>query len=352
MYFTPRKRTVAGKLFLVLALALPFAAIPGIVEAGATLDKIRKSRQLRCGVSEGKIEGFSFRDGNGRWQGIDADFCRAVAAAVLGDAEQVKFVPLATSARFPALKLDTIDLLARNTTYTFSREAEMGLHFAGILYFDYQAVIVPSRSKVRRISDLDGATICVIQGTTSETNLTDFFTTRKIRYVPLTLPSEEEAGKAFLEGRCQAASSDASKLSILRARTPKGNDKFRILPDIIAKEPLGPVIKKGDEEWLTVVKWVLFALIEAEEQGVSRYNARFQHDENADRFVQDLLGVSNSAGRALGLSDDWAVQVIEAAGNYGEMFERNVGRQSRLKLDRGLNSHWTKGGLMYSPPLH
>jgi len=341
----------ARKLLLLLAPALLIASSPFPAEAGVTMDKVRKSSQLRCGVSEGNLEGFSFKDGSGRWQGLDADFCRAVAAAVLGDPENVKFVPLATPARFAALKMGTIDLLSRNTTYTFSREADLGLHFAGILYYDHQAVMVPRSSKVRRLSDLKDASICIIKGTTTEVNLADFFASKKLRYKPMLFNSGEEAAQAFFAKSCQAISSDASKLVVMGIKSPKGAQQFRVLPDSIAKEPLGPAVRGGDEEWLRLVKWVLFALIEAEEQGVSRMNARFQFYENADLSVQALLGASNGSGRALGLQDGWVVQVVEAAGNYGEMFDRNVGRQSRLKLDRGLNRLWTKGGLMYSPPL-
>jgi len=343
-------RIFFGKYLLILVLALQVTTLPGNAEAGVTLDNIRKSKQLRCGVSE-NLEGFSSQDSRGRWQGLDADFCRAVAAAALGDPEKVKFVPLATPARFPALKLGTIDLLSRNTTYTFSREAEMGIHFPGILYYDYQAIIVPLRSKIRKIKDLNGAKICLIKGTTSENNLSDYFNTRSLSFTPLIFNSGEEAAKAFLAGSCKAASSDVSKLTVLKLRTTEEKDKFRMLPDIISKEPLGPAVRRGDEEWLTLVKWVLFALIEAEEQGASRMNARFQYYENADLSVQALLGTNGGAGKALGLRDDWVVQVIEAGGNYGEIFERNIGRQSRLKLERGLNKLWTKGGLLFSPPL-
>jgi len=350
MNCTYKKRKAAAKLLMLIVLALPLAGFPCLAEAGTTLGKIHKSKQLRCGVSEG-LEGFSSRDSDGRWRGLDADFCRAAAAAVLGDPEKVEFVPLATSAQFPALKTGTIDLLSCNTTYTFSREVDLGLHFAGILYYDQQAVMVPRRSKVRRVSDLSGATICVVKGTAAELNLTNYFNRRSLRYTPLAFDSEGEAKAAFLEGRCQAISAGASKLTTLGMRSQKGSKQFRMLADTVGKEPLGPVIRAGDEEWLSLVKWVLFALIEAEEQGVSRFNARFQYSENADLSVQVLLGADAELGKGLGIKNNWVLRVIEAAGNYGEIFERNVGRKSRLKLDRGLNRLWSKGGLMYAPPF-
>lgn len=335
---------------LIFLTALAVILQSARAEAGVTLERVRQNSQLRCGVSEG-LEGFSLKDGDGVWRGIDADFCRAVAAAVLGDPDRVRFVPLAPPARFAALKLDKIDLLSRNTTYTFNREVDLGLSFAGILYYDHQAVMVPKRSNIRRLRDLKGTSICVVKSSTHEINLADYFAERRWHYTPVVVNTLEEGKNAFFTGRCLAYTSDASQLTTIRLNAPKDFGQLVILPDILSKEPLGPVVTRGDEEWMTLVKWVLFALIEAEEQGISQANARFQYAENADSSVQALLGVTSTPGKAFGIGNDWVVRVVESVGNYGEMFERNVGRGSQLKIDRGLNRLWYRGGLMYSPPI-
>ena len=325
------------------------ALIPASADAGDTLARVKSRKVLRCGVSEGLI-GFSVKDPAGEWTGLDVDFCRAVAAAV-GERVKVQFVPLFASARFPALQADEIDLLVRNTTWTLGREAFLGVQFAGILFYDGQGFMVPRRGKVRRIADLKGATICVVKGTTSEQNLADYFRAHGWTYQPLVLESVAEIRDALVSGRCQAYTSDASQLASVRMEVPEGTKRYTILPDLISKEPLGPVVRRGDEEWFTLVRWVLLALIQAEELGITRENVRALRDTSTDAAVQRLLGKTGGFGKALGVDNDWVVRVVGTVGNYGEIFERNLGRESVLNLERGLNRLWTQGGLMYAPPF-
>jgi general L-amino acid transport system substrate-binding protein len=260
-------------------------------------------------------------------------------------------VPLFASARFPALQADEIDLLVRNTTWTLGREAFLGVQFAGILFYDGQGFMVPRRGKVRRIADLKGATICVVKGTTSEQNLADYFRAHGWTCQPLVLESVAEIRDALVSGRCQAYTSDASQLASVRMEVPEGTKRYTILPDLISKEPLGPVVRRGDEEWFTLVRWVLLALIQAEELGITRENVRALRDTSTDPAVQRLLGKTGGFGKALGVDNDWVVRVVGTVGNYGEIFERNLGRESVLNLERGLNRLWTQGGLMYAPPF-
>jgi general L-amino acid transport system substrate-binding protein len=318
--------------------------------AGEILARVQANGVVRCGVSEG-IAGFSIKDATGRWTGLDADFCRAVAAAVLGDAEKVAFVPLFASARFPALKSNQIDLLARNTTQTLSREANIGTHFAGILYYDGQSFLVPADSRVWRAQDLDGASICVLKSSTHEVNLEDYFKAHGLSYRPVVADSVPQAKDEFFAGRCQAYTSDGSTLAFIRLEAPGGPDRFRILDNRISKEPFGPVVNRGDEQWFTLVKWVLLALVEAEERGITRENVRQVLQTTTDPAVQAFLEKGGGYAKALGIPPGWVVRVVEAVGNYGEMFERNLGSRSALKIDRGLNRLWNQGGLMYSPPF-
>lgn len=324
--------------------------LPSQASAGDALSGVKSRGVLRCGVSEG-IQGFSIKDGSGRWTGLDADFCRAVAAAVLGDGQKVRFVPLFASARFPALKSGQIDLLARNTTWTLGREANLGTHFAGALFYDGQSFLVPRSSKARRPEDLAGSTICVVKGTTHEVNLADYFQTRGLSFEPMVTESVLQAKEAFFKGSCQAYSSDAFNLAATRLLAPGGPDAFILMPDQISKEPFGPVVNRGDEQWFTIVKWVLFALIEAEEHGITRNNVRTILNSTSDPAVMAFLDKHGGYGKALGIPPGWVARVIETVGNYGEIFERNLGNESPLKLERGLNRLWNKGGLMYAPPF-
>jgi general L-amino acid transport system substrate-binding protein len=317
------------------------------IHAGEMLNAVKSRGVLRCGVSEG-IAGFSVKDGSGRWVGMDADFCRAVAAAVLGNAEKVQFVPLTSSERFPALQTGRLDLLVRQTTWTLGRESGLKARFAGILLYDGQGFMVPSKSGPRTIAALEGATICVEKGTTHADSLTEYFAAKGMKVQPLVLDSTAELRAAFLSGRCQAYTSDASQLSSIRASAPGGAGAYVILNERISKEPLGPVVRAGDEDWVTLVRWVLFMLVAAEEQGVTRDNVAMRM---RDAALKRSIGAADEFSTALGVAPGWAVRVVQSAGNYGEMFERNLGRDSPLKLERGLNRPWTQGGIMYAPPL-
>jgi general L-amino acid transport system substrate-binding protein len=270
--------------------------------------------------------------------------------SAVGDAEKVDFVPLRASARFLALQSGEIDPLLRNTTWTLEREAGLGVHFVGTLFYDGQTVMVPHDSKVSHIAELNGVTMCMEKGTNHDANLTDYARVHGLTYQPLILDSLAEVKEAFFAGRCQAYTSDLSQLAAVRAEAPGGPESFTILPELIAKEPLSPVVQRGDEEWSTLVQWVLFALIEAEERGVTRDNVRTLATTTVHPAVQRLLGAKGGFGKALGVSNDWVVRVVGNVGNYGEMFERNLGHQSVLRLERGLNRLWTQGGLMYAPP--
>ena len=340
-----------GKYIAFLVVCNLFlAALSLTVQAGETFDAVKSRGRLRCGVSEG-IAGFSERDASGRWTGFDVDFCRAVAAAVLGDAGKVVFVPLKASERFPALQSRAIDLLLRNTTWTLGREAGLKVQFPGILFYDGQAFMVPKKSGIKNILQLNGETVCVEKGTTHVQNLADFFGARGMKVTPLILDSTADVASAFFTGRCRAYTSDASQLAAVRLQAPGGPESFDILNERISKEPLGPSVRRGDDDWVTLVRWVLFALIAAEEAGITRDNVASILKETRDPVLRRAFGIDGGFGKALGVGEDWAVRVVKAVGNYGEMFERNVGFGSTLKLDRGLNRLWTQGGLMYAPPL-
>jgi general L-amino acid transport system substrate-binding protein len=322
--------------------------LPASASAGDILKRVQSAGALRCGVSEG-IAGFSIKDGSGRWTGMDADFCRAVAAAALGDGEKVDFVPLFASARFPALKSNQIDLLVRNTTQTLGREVNIGTHFVGILYYDGQSFMVPAGSRVHQVRDLEGASICMVKESSHVVHLADHFKAQGLSYRPVILESVHQARDEFFAGRCQAYTSDASILASVRVGAPGGPEGFRILPDRISKEPFGPVVNRGDEQWAALVKWVLLTLIETEEHGITRENVRNVLENSTDPMAQFIL--SDGYAKALDISPGWVVRVVEAVGNYGEMFERNLGGRSALKIERGLNRLWNQGGLMYSPPF-
>jgi len=350
MIAAKRNRATKCRWFLAsISFALAIGFISYLVEAGETLARVQTRRMLRCGVSDGRL-GFSYRDAQGRWSGLDVDFCRAVAAAVIGDGAKVKFFPLVTTARFLALRSNEIDLLARNTTWTIGREAGLGVHFVGTLYYDGQGFMVARKSRVRKIADLQGAKICVLQKTTTEEHLADYFNSRGWNYQPVLANSMEEASKAFFAGQCSAYTGDRSNLAAVSLSAPTGREGYLILSELISKEPLGPAIKRGDEEWLTVLRWVLFALIEAEEQGVTSKNIRAKAQSKDPELVK-FLDNQGTFAKLLGAKPGWIARILEAVGNYGEMFERNLGQGSALKLNRGPNRLWIDGGLMYAPPF-
>ena len=345
---TPRRPSIFVAHAIVSGLLAAAMVFPA--HAGATADGVKARGRLRCGVSEG-IVGFSAKDASGRWVGLDADFCRAVAAAVLGDPEKVEFRPLKASERFPALNAGAVDLLARNTTWTMSREVLLNVRFPGVLFYDAQGFMVMASSGVKTAEGLKGTTVCVAKGTTHVEQMADYFNGRGDRIQPLVVDSEIGAADAFFAGKCRAFTSDVSQLAAARLRARGGPRAFVILPERISKEPLAAAVRGGDDDWFMTVRWVLFALIAAEEHGITQANVEATVSAARSATVRRLLGYQRQYARALGVRPDWMVRVIKAAGNYGEMFEHNVGAGSALKLERGLNRLWTQGGLMYAPPL-
>jgi general L-amino acid transport system substrate-binding protein len=325
-------------------LALP-------AHAGKDLDAIKKRGELICGANAG-LAGFSAADSQGKYSGIDVDACRAVAAAVLGDANKVRFVPMSAPQRFTALQSGEIDILARNTTWTLSRDASMGLHFAGINFYDGQGFMVPKSRNIKSPKQLKGATVCVEAGTTTELNLTDYSRANKLNMKPVVFNNAEAATAAYFSGRCQAYTTDASGLASYRSKLAKNPADHVILSELISKEPLGPMVRRGDDEFFAIVKWVGFALLEAEDLGITQANVDKMRAENKNPAVMRLLGVGNEdTGKLLGLDKEWAYRAIKAVGNYGEHFERHVGPKTSIGLPRGLNNQWNKGGLMYAPPV-
>jgi len=324
-----------------MAVALP-------AHAGKTLDTIKSRGQLVCGVNTG-LAGFSQADSNGNWSGLDVDYCKAVAAAVLGDAGKVKYVPLNAQQRFTALQSGEIDILSRNTTNTLSRDASLGLHFVGVNYYDGQGFMVP-KGKITSAKQLRGATVCVQSGTTTEKNLTDFSRANKLNIKPVVFEKVEAATGAYFSGRCQAYTTDASGLASVRAKEAKDPAAHVVLPDLISKEPLGPMVRRGDDELFAIAKWVLNGLIEAEEYGINQANVD-TIKSNGDPQVGRMLGATEDLGKHLGLDKEWLARSVKAVGNYGEMFERNVGPNTSINLPRGRNNLWSNGGLMYAPPL-
>ena len=338
-----------------LTLAASAALTAGLLgaapaHAGKTLDAIKARGQLVCGVNTG-LAGFSAADSQGNWSGIDVDVCRAIAAAVLGDGSKVKWVPLTAQQRFTALQSGEIDILSRNTTWTLSRDASLGMTFTGVTYYDGQGFMVPVKTKVTDAKQLKGATVCVQSGTTTEKNLTDFSRANKLDLKPVVFEKQEAATGAYFSGRCIAFTTDASGLASIRNKEAKDPKEHVILPQLISKEPLGPAVRRGDDEWSAIAKWVLFGLIEAEEYGITQGNVDEQAKNSTDPVVMRILGKTEDTGKLLGLDREWMVRAVKTVGNYGEMFERNVGPNTALALPRALNNQWSNGGLMYAPPI-
>ena len=329
-------------------LAFAAAAVLATGAAAATLDEVKGRGELRCGVNIG-LAGFSAPDDKGEWQGLDVDFCRAVAAAIFKDPAKVKFVPLSAKERFTALQSGEIDLLSRNTTWTMSRDTEQGLNFVGTIYYDGQGFLVRKALGIKSVADLAGASICVQTGTTNELNLADYFRTHALTYNPVVFEKNEEAIAAYNLGRCDAYTTDSSGLYSQRIKLADP-DANVVLPEIISKEPLGPAVRQGDDQWANLVQWTLFAWLNAEEMGIAQANVE-QMRNSANPEIRRLLGVEGDFGRGIGLSNDWAYEIVKHVGNYGESFERNVGKGSRLDIARGYNRLWTKGGLHYAPPI-
>ena len=329
----------------ILALAVIFLAQGASAQ---TLKTVKDRGILHCGAN-GTLAGFGLPDAQGKWTGLDVDVCRAIAAAIFNDANKVKFVPLSAKDRFTALQSGEVDVLVRNTTWTSSRDTSLGLNFTGVDYYDGQGFLVRKTLKVNSALELGDASICVQQGTTTELNLADFFRAHNMKLKTVTFATANEAVKAYDSGRCDAYTTDASGLYSERLKLANASDHI-VLPEIISKEPLGPVVRHGDDQWFDVVKWVLFAMINAEELNVTQKNVD-EMAKSTNPEIKRLLGTEGNYGEQLGLTKDWVVRIIKLVGNYGEVFERNVGSGSPLKIDRGLNKLWNKGGIQYAPPV-
>jgi len=326
-----------SKLWLLVMAVV--VALSGAAFAGQTLDNVKAKGFVQVGVN-GELFGFGKPDEKGVWRGLDVDTGRAIAVAVFGDANKIKFIPLTAVQRFTALQSGEVDVLCRNATQTLGRDTELGLDFAQVNYYDGQGFLIPK---------LDGATVCVLPGTTTELNVADYFRENKMKMKPVVIESNAELAKAFFAGRCDVLTSDASQLAGTRAVAPKPED-YIILPDIISKEPLAPAVRHGDNQWKDIVNYAVLAMIEAEDLGINSKNVDEQL-KSATPAVQRFLGVTTGNGKALGLDEKWAYNIVKQVGNYGEIFERSVGKNTPLKLERGLNALWKNGGLMYSPPF-
>ncbi len=329
--------------------ALTVAGLAAGAAAAGTLDDVKARGKLNCGVTTGLV-GFAAPDANGHWDGFDVGVCRAVAAAVLGDPEAVEFVPTTGKTRFTALASGEVDMLARNTTWTFSRDVDLKFEFVGVNYYDGQGFMVPKELGVSSAKELDGATVCIQTGTTTELNLADFFRANNISYEPVPIETNAEAQQQFLAGACDVYTTDASGLAATRA-TFENPGNYVVLPEIISKEPLGPLVRHGDNEWGDVVRWTLNALIAGEELGITSANIEELSKGTNNPEINRMLGTEGTLGEMLGLDKDWAKNAIVAGGNYGELFEKNIGESTPIGLARGLNAQWTEGGLLYAPPF-
>ncbi|QJF50229.1 amino acid ABC transporter substrate-binding protein [Roseobacter ponti] len=329
--------------------ALTVAGMAAGAAAAGTLDDVKARGTLNCGVTTGLV-GFAAPDANGEWNGFDVAICRAVAAAVLGDPTAVEFVPTTGKTRFTALASGEIDMLARNTTWTFSRDVDLKFTFVGVNYYDGQGFLVPKALGVSSAKELDGATVCVQTGTTTELNLADYFRANNISYEPVPIETNAEGQQQYLAGACDVYTTDASGLAATRATFEAPGD-HALLPEIISKEPLGPLVRHGDDEWGDVVRWTLNALITAEELGVTSANVSEMASGSGNPEVARLLGTEGTLGEMIGLDADWAMRAIATQGNFGEIFAKNIGEETPIGLARGLNAQWTNGGLIYSPPF-
>lgn len=334
------------KLIAVL-FAMVFLTTSGLAMAG-TLDDVRAKGVIATGVNEG-LPGFSKPDAKGVWRGLDVDTARAISVAVFGVPDKLKFVPLTAKTRFTALQSGEIDVLTRNCTQTLGRETALGLNFVHVNYYDGQGFLVPKKLGVKSAKELDGATVCVLPGTTTELNVADYFRANGMKMKPVVIESTPELTQAYLAGRCDVLTSDASQLASHRSAFAKPGDHL-ILPEIISKEPLAPAVRHGDDQWYDIVNFSVLAMIAAEELGITSKNVD-KMMKSKDPKIQRFLGVTAGNGKALGLDEKWAYKIIKQVGNYGEVFERNVGVNTPLKIERGLNALWTDGGLMYAPPF-
>jgi general L-amino acid transport system substrate-binding protein len=334
-------------LKLCVLLTVAFFAVSSLAMAG-TLQDVRAKGFVQVGVNGG-VFGFSMPDKKGVWKGLDVDTAKAIAAAIFGDANKIKFIPLTAVQRLPALQSKEIDVLCRNTTATLTRDTTNGLNFTHVNFYDGQGFLVSKKLGVKSARELDGATVCVLPGTTTELNAADYFRSHGMKWKPVVIEQTSELNKAFFAGRCDCLTSDSSQLAAQRSVAPNPDD-YVLLPEIISKEPLAPVVRHGDDQWFDVVNWTVMALVQAEELGITSKNVD-EKLKSKDPRVKRFLGVTPGLGKALGLDDKWAYNIIKQVGNYGEIFDRNVGPDTPLKLERGLNALWTKGGLMYAWPF-
>jgi len=332
-------------MFALIAAAGLTAVSPA---NAAVLDQVKSKGFVQCGVTQG-LPGFSNPDDKGNWTGLDVDFCRAIAAAIFDDATKVRYTPLTAKDRFTALQSGEIDVLSRITTWTLSRDSSLGLNFAGVTYYDGQGFLIRKDKKVSSALELSGASVCTQTGTTTELNVADFFRARNMKYEVVAFTTADETIKAYEAGRCDVFTSDVSQLYAMRLKLANTADHV-VLPEIISKEPLGPVVRHGDDQWFDIVKWVLFAMLNAEELNVTQKNLDEQL-KSPNPEIKRLLGAEGNFGEQLGLTRDWVVRIMKQVGNYGESFDRNVGAGSRLGIERGLNRLWNKGGIQYAPPV-
>ncbi|SJZ50263.1 amino acid ABC transporter substrate-binding protein [Consotaella salsifontis] len=343
---------------LTTALGLTVAMVAAGAASAATLDDVKSRGTLKCGVNTG-LPGFASQNDKGEWQGLDVDYCKAIAAAIFGDPSKVQYTPLSAVQRFPAIQNGEVDVLARNTTWTMDRDTSLGLNFVGVNYYDGQGFMVKKGLGVNSALQLSGATVCVQSGTTTELNLADYFAKNNMQYNPVVIEAQSDVNSAYDTGRCDVLTTDASGLYASRLELSNPDDHV-VLPEIISKEPLGPVVRQGDDQWFNLVQWVHFALLDAEELGVSQSNVDSLVDQEKKAMdagqgqnpnLARLLGVGENFGGKIGLDADWTVKIIKAVGNYGEIFERNVGKNTPLGIARGQNALWTQGGLQYAPPI-
>ena len=338
------------KLLLAMALGLATVFPSGHALAGKDLDAVKARGVLICGVAAGGLAGFMLADSQGKWKGLDVDVCRAVAAAIFGDSEKVKYTPVSAQQRFTALQSGEVDMLSNNTTWTLTRDTALGLDFTGITYYDGQGFMVNKKLGVKSAKELNGATVCVPSGSTTELNLADYFRANKMTLKPVVFDDIDQIRGAFFAGRCDVYTGDRVRLYATRAANAPNPDDYVILPEIISKEPLGPVVRHGDNQFADIVRWAQYAMIEAEEYGITSKNVD-EMLKSDNPSIKRILGVTPGMGKALGIDERWVYTIVKQVGNYGEAFERNLGMGSPLKIDRGINKLWTEGGLQYAPPI-
>ncbi len=344
------KRTFGAGLAIGLAIAVLVGAVAVVYELydTRTLKRTVRRGEVYCGVNRG-LPGFSIPDEKGKWTGFDVDFCRAVAAAIFDDPNKAKFIPLDANERFKELQNRTVDILSRNSTWNMSREQNYDLYFPAVAYYDGQGFMVPRSRNIDSALDLNGSKVCVQAGTTTELNLADYFRVNNMKYEEMKFPQLDQVTKAYNDGQCDTLTADVSQLYALRLNMPKPNDQT-ILPDVISKEPLAPVVRQRDDDWMMIVKWTLYAMINAEELGVTSKNID-EALKSKKPEVMRLVGNEGTYGEDLGLTKDWAVRIIRHVGNYGEVYDRNIGAESKLHIPRGLNQLWNAGGIQYAPPI-